>query len=57
MDGRSTWIDSTNTVFLYLSDILFWAVQGDTVEHARAIAFAWDTGRLEYPQESSCKVI
>jgi len=35
---------------------MFWGVQGDNLEHARAIAYAWDVGRLEYP-EGSCKVI
>jgi len=35
---------------------MFWGVQGDSLEHARAIAYAWDVGRLEYP-EGSCKVI
>ena len=35
---------------------MFWGIQGDNLEHARAIAYAWDVGRLEYP-EGSCKVI
>jgi len=35
---------------------MFWGIQGDSLEHARAIAYAWDVGRLEYP-EGSCKVI
>lgn len=53
---RSSWVSTDLVVFLYLSDIMFWGIQGDSLEHARAIAYAWDVGRLEYP-EGSCKVI
>ena len=53
---RSSWVSTDLVVFLYLSDIMFWGIQGDNLEHARAIAYAWDAGRLEYP-EGSCKVI
>ena len=42
----NSWINSDFTVVCSRGDIVWEVIQADSLEHARAIAVAWDLGRI-----------
>jgi hypothetical protein len=55
---RSSWISTGDLqVSLEISGILFWVVQADNIEHARAISFAWNNEAIKYPFDQTVKAI
>jgi len=47
---KTSWINETDlTVHLELSGILFYLIQADTIEHARVLSMAWNSGKMKEP--------
>ena len=42
----NSWINSDFTVVCSIGDIVWEIIQADNLEHARAVAIAWDLGRI-----------
>ena len=42
----NSWINSDFTVVCSIGDIVWEIIQAEDLEHARAVAIAWDLGRI-----------